>query len=138
MVRTRPTTTATKSNVPPARNEFVAYVQELMAGWAAVAARKMFGGYGLYREGLMFALIVEDELFFKTDADNVAQFERAGSHPFVYQSQTRIVQMSYWSAPAASLDSPVEMGGWCQSAYGAALRAQAAKASPNASKGRRK
>ena len=108
------------------RNEFVDYVVELMAGWAAVTARKMFGGHGLYREGLMFALIVEDELFFKTDLKNVAKFERAGSHPFVYVSQTRTVQMSYWLAPADSLDSPAEMGGWCQSAYGAALRAQAA------------
>jgi DNA transformation protein and related proteins len=117
-----------------ARNEFVDYVVELMAEWAEVSARKMFGGYGLYREGLMFGLIVEDELFFKTDSNNVAQFERAGSHPFVYQSQTRTVQMSYWSAPAASLDSPAEMCEWCQSAYGSALRAQAVKAS----KGKRK
>jgi DNA transformation protein and related proteins len=123
--------------MPSTRNEFVDYVVELMAGWAAVSARKMFGGYGLYREGLMFALIVEDELFFKTDANNVAQFERAGCHPFVYQSQTRTVQMSYWSAPAASLDSPAEMGEWCQSAYGSALRAQAAKAGKHI-KGKRK
>ena len=114
--------------MPSTRNEFVDYVVELMAGWATVLVRKMFGGYGLYREGLMFALIVDEELFFKTDANNVAQFERAGSHPFVYQSQARTVQMSYWSAPASSLDSHAEMGEWCQSAYGAALRAQAAKA----------
>jgi DNA transformation protein len=110
------------------RNEFVDYVVELMADWATVSVRKMFGGYGMYREGLMFALIVEDELFFKTDTNNVVQFERAGSHPFVYQSQARTVQLSYWSAPAASLDSPAEMGGWCRSAYGSALRAQTTKA----------
>ena len=119
------------------RNEFVDYVVELMKDWATVSARKMFGGYGLYREGLMFALIVEDELFFKTDTDNLARFERAGSHPFVYRNQARNVQMSYWSAPAASLDSPAEtksfcpgtrMGEWCRSAYGSALRAQSAKA----------
>lgn len=95
-----------------ARNEFVDYVVELMAGWATVSARKMFGGYGLYREGLMFALIAGDELYFKTDADNLARFERAGSHPFVYRSQGRTVQMSYWSAPAASLDSAAEIGEW--------------------------
>jgi DNA transformation protein len=110
------------------RNEFVDYVVELMAGWATVSVRKMFGGYGLYREGLMFALIVEDELFFKTDADNLARLERAGSHPFLYQNHSRTVQLSYWSAPPASLESPAEMGEWCQSAYGAALRAKAAKA----------
>lgn len=110
-----------------ARNEFAEYVVELMAGWAAVSARRMFGGHGLYREGLMFALIAEDQLYFKTDAHNVAQFERAGSRPFVYESQTRTVQMSYWSAPEACLESPAEMREWCQSAYAAALRAHAAK-----------
>ncbi len=119
------------------RNEFVNYVLELMSGWAAISARKMFGGYGLYREGLMFALIAADELFFKADADNVTQFELEGCHPFVYASQTRTVQMSYWSAPAVSLDSPAEMGEWCQSAYGAALRAQAVKAD-KPGKGKRK
>lgn len=113
-----------------ARNEFVAYVQELMAGWAAVSARKMFGGYGLYREGVMFALIVEDEFFFKTDTSNVAQFAKEDSHPFTYKSKTRTVQMSYWSAPPACLESPPEMGVWCQIAYAAALRAQAAKPKP--------
>lgn len=108
-----------------------------MADWATVSARRMFGGYGLYREGLMFALIVDDELFLKVDAGNVRQFELAGCRPFVYQGQNRMVQMSYWSAPAASLDSPAEMTDWCHSAYSSALRAQAAKAGKPA-KGRRK
>jgi DNA transformation protein len=121
----------------PTANEFTDYVVGLMADWATVSAHKMFGGYGLYREGLMFALIADDELFFKTDAGNVSQFEQAGSHPFVYQGQNRVVQMSYWSAPEASLESPVEMSNWCQSAYGAALRAQAVKAGKSV-KGRRK
>ena len=120
-----------------ARNEFVDYVVELMAGWAPVTARKMFGGYGLYREGLMFALIAGDQLYFKTDACNEPQFEQAGSHPFVYISQTRTVQMSYWSAPDTSLEYAAETIDWCQSAYGAALRAQAAKAAKS-NKGKRK
>ena len=120
-----------------ARNEFVDYVVELMADWAPVMARRMFGGYGLYREGSMFALIADDQLFFKADAGNEPQFERAGSHPFVYTSPTRTVQMSYWSAPEASLESAAEMNSWCQSAYGAALRAQAAKAGKSG-KGKRK
>ena len=51
---------------------------------------------------MVFALIVEVELFFKTDKENVAQFERAGRRPFVYQSRARIVQLPYWSASAYS------------------------------------
>ncbi len=105
------------------RNEFVDYVLETMSHWANANARRMFGGYGLYREGLMFALIADDVLYFKTDAANVTQFEQAGSQPFVYHSATRIVKMSYWSAPAESLESPDEMRDWCQLAYAAALRA---------------
>ncbi len=115
-------------------NEFLEYVLETMSLWAAVSSRKMFGGYGLYRDGLMFALMVEDELFFKTDADNVAQFERAGSRPFSYQSKTRTVQLSYWSAPNESLESPAEMRDWCQLAYAAALRANAVKPAPRTRK----
>lgn len=98
-------------------------VREVMAHWASVSSRKMFGGYGIYREGLMFALITEDTLYFKTDAINVAQFESAGGEPFVYQSAGRTVQLSYYSAPTESLESPDEMRAWCQSAYTAALRA---------------
>jgi DNA transformation protein len=117
---------------PP--NEFVDYVLEIMSHWATVNSRKVFGGYGLYREGLMFALIADEALYFKTDAASVAQFERSGSLPFVYQSATRSVQMPYWSAPAESLESPAEMKSscpgtrmrdWCQLAYASALRAHA-------------
>ncbi len=113
------------------RNEFADYVVELMSEWATVSARKMFGGHGIYRDGMMFALIVEDELFFKADAFNVAQFKSEDSHPFTYQSKTRIVEVSYWSAPPACLESPVAMSDWCQFGFAAALRAHTAKAKPH-------
>lgn len=111
-----------------ARSEFVEYVVELMSTWAPVSARKMFGGYGLYREGTMFALVADDQLYFKADRNTVSQFEREGSCPFFYTSQGRTVRMSYWSAPAESLESPAAMREWCQTAYAAALRSQAEKA----------
>lgn len=120
-----------------ARNEFVDYVVELMAGWSAVSARRMFGGFGLYREGVMFALIADDELFFKVDSESVGRFERAGSHPFVYARQERAVQLSYWSAPEASLESPAEMMVWCQAAFGAALRAHTVKTRTQTNKEKR-
>jgi DNA transformation protein len=108
--------------VVSSRNQFVDYVLETMLHWASVNSRKMFGRYGLYRDELMFALITDDTLYFKTDECNVAQFEQAGSLPFVYHSKARVVQMSYWSAPAECLESPNEMCDWCNVAYAAALR----------------
>ncbi|MDD4964886.1 MAG: TfoX/Sxy family protein [Gallionella sp.] len=106
------------------QNEFVEYVREVMSHWASVSSRKIFGGYGLYRDGLMFALIAHETLYFKVDARNVAQFERAGCIPFTYQNATRTVQLSYWSAPAECLESPADMGEWSQCAYAAALRSR--------------
>lgn len=108
-------------------NEFVDYVVELMSAWMPVAVRKMFGGYGLYREGLMFALISDDQLYFKADSVNALQFEGEGCCQFSYASRGRTTRMSYWSAPAESLESPAAMREWCQSAYAAALRSQVAK-----------
>jgi TfoX/Sxy family transcriptional regulator of competence genes len=47
----------------------VDYILEQIAGAGDVVARKMFGEYGLYCDGKIFALVCDDELFFKpTDA----------------------------------------------------------------------
>ncbi|HEY4697912.1 MAG TPA: TfoX/Sxy family protein [Gallionella sp.] len=116
-----------------ARNEFVDYVVELMADWAPVMARRMFGGYGLYREGSMFALIADDQLFFKADAGNEPQFERVGSHPFVYTSQ--IGRVGRFFCPRCI--TRVGTMRPCPPYLGAALRAQAAKAGKSG-KGKRK
>lgn len=111
----------------PSRHEFSEHVVELMAAWGAVAPRRMFGGFGLYRDGLMFALIADDQLFFKTDATTQAQFDQAGCQPFVYSAQGKPVKMSYSSAPESCLESAAEMAEWCRLGFGAALRADAAK-----------
>ncbi len=40
-------------------DEFVDYVVEQLSGWGEVSVRRMFGGAGLYREGIMFAVVAE-------------------------------------------------------------------------------
>jgi len=88
----------------------------------------MFGGWGLYHEGVFFALIAADTLYFKADDGNAAHFDAAGLPPFVYESRLgeRIV-MSYRQAPPEALESPAEMQTWARLGYGAALRAVRAK-----------
>ena len=55
--------------------EYCAYVIDLLAPWGVVTARAMFGGYGLYHQGLIFAIIVEDVLYFKVTERNHAAYE---------------------------------------------------------------
>jgi DNA transformation protein len=107
-----------------ARDEFADYVVELMSGWGPVTAKRMFGGHGLYRDGLMFALIADEQLYFKVDDENRAAFEQADSRPFEYVMRGKPMRMSYWLAPDGCLESPPEMAEWSRSGFAAALRAQ--------------
>lgn len=73
-----------------ADSEFVEYLLELMKPIGAVRAKRMFGGYGLFLEGLMFALVADDRLYFKVGDSNLADFEQRGLGAF-----TCLVPASY-------------------------------------------
>ncbi|MEY4732350.1 MAG: hypothetical protein RLZZ464_416 [Pseudomonadota bacterium] len=110
-------------------SDFITFVQELLYAWGSVSARRMFGGHGLYHEGLMFAIVMDSRLYLKVDALNRPDFEALGLTPFTYPMKGREVALSYWSAPDAIFDEPSEAVRWARSAWDAAARGQAAKAS---------
>lgn len=95
-------------------NAFVTYVvEDLLGAEAGIAARAMFGGYGLYKKGQIFGMIVDDVLYFKVGESNKADYQEAGSNPFTYQAKTgQRVAMSYWEVPADVLESPREIKRW--------------------------
>lgn len=51
-------------------SDFIPFVQELLEGWGPVSARRMFGSHGLYHEGLMFAIVMDQRLYLKADEVN--------------------------------------------------------------------
>jgi DNA transformation protein len=106
---------------------FVEYLLELLATIPAVTAKKMFGGYGLFRDGLMFGLVADDTLYLKVDEQNRALFAERRLEPFVYVKDGKPMPMSYHQAPGEALDNPDDMVEWADIAYGAAVRAAAAK-----------
>jgi DNA transformation protein and related proteins len=108
-------------------NDFIDYLQELFVDFGAVTTRAMFGGHGLYHYGVMFAVAFEDGLYLKVDSQTRALFEAEGCMPFVYTQTTKPLTMSYWSAPAAALDSPQAMLPWARLAFEAALRKPTAR-----------
>ena len=61
-----------------ADSEFVSYVVESLQPLGPVGARRMFGGHGIYLDGVMFALIADDQLYLKVDGGNRAAYEAAG------------------------------------------------------------
>jgi DNA transformation protein len=108
--------------------DFADYAVELLGAAGRVVARRMFGGFGLYCEGVMLALIADDVLYLKADALNRPELERAGSAPFTYEAKGRRTIMAYWRAPDDAMESRELMAPWARSALDAALRANAARA----------
>ena len=111
-----------------ASTAFIDFLREQMAGFAPVSRRRMFGGAGIFRDGLMFALVADDVLYFKADEQGAEAFKAEGLEPFSYPTKTGTRTLTtYWRAPERLLDDPDEMALWCRRAYDVALRAAKAK-----------
>ena len=103
------------------RSSFADYVvSDLLADVEGVRARAMFGGHGVYKGDLMFAIIVEDELYFKVGDANRKDFVAYKSEPFVYSSKGKKVTMCYWKLPATVMDDREFLLEWTEKAVRAA------------------
>lgn len=106
---------------------FVDYLPEVFAEFGTIALRKMFGGHGVYHQGLMFGLVAGDVLYLKADAVNVRFFEQEDLEPFEFVAENRTVKLSYRRAPDEIFDDRELAAQWARRSYEAALRAQAAR-----------
>ncbi len=110
------------------RDGFIAHVLDLLGPWGGVTARRMFSGYGLYRQGAIFALVIREALYLRVDDRNRPDFAAAGSAPFRYSRGTRQVEIrGYMECPPDVMEDPDEMARWAAGALSAALAARAAK-----------
>ncbi len=109
------------------RDEDIAWFCELLAPLGRIAARRMFGGAGLYADGMIVGLEVDGALYLKTDAVSRQAFADAGGHPFVYHGKGKPITMRYWTPPEDAMDSPEAMRPWARLALEAALRSAAKK-----------
>ncbi len=83
-----------------------------------LTSRAMFGGYGIYSRGTIFAIVVGDQLYFKVGEENRAEYEAAGGEPFTYERKDGgRSTMSYWSVPGEVMESPEMAAEWAQRAW---------------------
>jgi len=107
--------------------DFVDYLREVFELFGPIRARKMFSGYGIYHNGLMFGLVAGDTLYLKADAENANHFEKEGLGRFEYKNGERVVKMSYCRAPAGIMEDQEEAAIWARRSFEAALRSQRSK-----------
>ena len=76
----------------------------------------MFGGTSLYLDGKIFGMIAYDVLYFKVGESNKAQYEDAGSEPFIYDGHKnkKPTAMPYWTVPEDVLNDPATVAEWAR------------------------
>ena len=85
--------------------EYLGFIMDKLSPVGDIRSRAMFGGYGIFHEGLMFALVSEDTLYFKVNESNRDMYERAQSKPFPHG-------ISYWEVPTDVLEEDAKLHEW--------------------------
>jgi DNA transformation protein and related proteins len=103
------------------------FIRDLFAPFGPVTVKRMFGGAGIWSEGLMFALVFDGAIFLKVDETSIPDFEREGSRPFVYtraKSPGRVggASLAFWRLPERLYDDPDELAVWASRALAIAQR----------------
>jgi len=107
-------------------------IRELFSTFRNVSVRRMFGGHGVFLEGVMLALESGGELYLKADDLTVPKLAAENSEPFVYSAKGRQISLSFWRLPERLYDEPDEFAVFARDAFGAAQRAAGGKKKPPA------
>jgi len=105
-------------------SEFVEFLKEVFAQFGAIQARKMFGGYGLYFDGVMFGLVADEMLYLKADVAIAHYFEAKGLPQFSYNKGDKLIKMSYYLAPEEIYDDPEVATVWAKRSFEVAYKAK--------------
>ena len=108
--------------------EFASYLEDLFSVLPDSHVRRMFGGVGVFRHGLMYALALEDgKICLKADDVTHDDFRAEGCTPWIYERDGRKMDMGYWQMPEHLMDDEDELRQWAEKAFQVAMRADAKK-----------
>ncbi len=115
---------------------FADSLHDVFAGLGPVRVQRMFGGHGVFHDGLMVGLVASDVLYLKSDAATAAHFDALGLPAFAYLRAGKTMALtSYRQAPETVFEDRQEAALWTRRAFEAALRvANAPKKRPPARK----
>ena len=100
---------------------------ELWEPLTPVTTKRMFGGYGVFKDGLMFAIFIGGVLYLKVDHLTSSDFSKRSLRPFSYERVDKVgkkktIELSFFEVPLDIYDEPPMAIEWARKALGAALR----------------
>lgn len=87
------------------------FVVDQLGKLGSVTVKKMFGGAGIYYDGLIFGLLGDDVLYFKVDDSNKSDYVRAGMEPFQPFDDKPLV-MPYYEVPIDITENKELLADW--------------------------
>lgn len=109
------------------KRQFASHVVDILQVIGPVYSKRMFGGHGIFLDGLMFGLIADNSLYLKVDDETRPAFNAQGLQPFTYQRKGGSASLSYYQAPEEAMEDLEIMRDWAVPAFEVALRAAARK-----------
>ena len=99
------------------------YLPDVFRLLGPIQTRRMFGGHGAYLDGVFFAIVSDDVLYLKADAQSAGYFRELGLPQFEYVKDGKAAHLLYFAAPADVLEDAEQARIWGRLALDAALRA---------------
>ena len=92
------------------KNQFKDYVLDQLCRLDGVEAKHMFGGFGLYCDGVFFGIIADGCVYFKTNASTVNAYKAKGMEPFKPSAKQTL--KNYYEVPAETLEDEEQFSKW--------------------------
>ena len=106
-----------------ASEPYAEFLREQLAPLGHVSLRRMFGKTGVFCDGVMFAMVTDNTLYFRVDDHNREIFKEAeSSPPLNYAKGGAMIDLSFWRVPERLFDEPDELIAWARAALAAAHR----------------
>ena len=106
----------------PEDNEYLQYVLNQLRRFGPVMPRRLFGGYGLYADDVMFGIVNDDVMYLKIDKQSIHDYIAAGMTAFAPTS--KITLKTLYEVPADVLEDTDQLAAWARRAVTAATNSK--------------
>ncbi|MEP2773715.1 MAG: TfoX/Sxy family protein [Fulvivirga sp.] len=102
--------------------DYLNFINDQLSGLGGHETKRMFGGIGFFKEGLMFGMIGKNAFRLKADDTNKSDFEAKGMTRFMSDKKNK--GMPYYEVPAEIVEDKDELTEWARKSFEAAKRAK--------------
>lgn len=103
--------------------DYLDFLLEQMSDVEGVTHKKMFGGVGFYRDGVMFGGIMGGSMHLKVDDQTRDAFIDQGMEPFHHGKKGKSLP-TYYQVPVDIVEDRDALAAWAEKAYQAARRSK--------------